>query len=383
MKRISELDALRGVALFGILLVNVFVFHAPLTYYGEFYGAFEGIQAKTLNAVVDFAGGKFLLIFAFLFGYGMALQQSNYRSTFSTYFVKRMLVLFVFGVLHILLFWFGDILASYALLGLLAMPVLRLSNKSVLVLAVLFVFFRSLYYFGVVGFDWPMVHMGRPAELQEFMAVFQQGTYVEVFQLRMKEFFAFIPENLVWYIPKTFGLFLVGVFAARKTLFARIREKNTTYLITAVLLMVLSITWVYVKPGLFRSVDLTATPVWRPVLIGVNVLFETAMGIGYILGFALLFQKVKWLCSVLAKAGRMALTNYLMQSLFCVLIFYGFGLGYYGKLRPTDLVLISIGVFAFNLIFSAFYLKIKRQGPLEYVWRKLIGTQKSPDKAQT
>jgi len=372
LKRIPELDALRGIALFGILLVNVFVFHAPLSYYGEFYGVLEGIQDLTVELVVDLAVGKFLFIFAFLFGYGMVLQQRSRPAIFSTYLTKRMLVLLLFGILHTLLFWFGDILTAYALLGLLAIPLLRLSNRVIFSLGAFFIFFRPLYYVGALYFDWPMVHMGKPVELDEFMAVFQHGSYWEIFQLRMLELLAFMPENLVWYLPKTAGLFLFGIYAARKELFTRIQASHKPYLAMALTFIVLSSAWYYYRLDLFQLIDLEAEPFWRPILISTNVLAETALGFGYIFGFSIIFQHSQFITDLLAKTGRLALTNYIMQSLFCVLIFYGYGLGYYGKLLPTDLVLITIAIFGFNVVFSALYLKYKNQGPLEYLWRRLI-----------
>lgn len=371
--RIQELDALRGIALFGILLVNIFVFHAPIGYYREFYGAFEGTQATAVNAVVDFASSKFLFIFAFLFGYGIFLQQQSRPKQFNSYFSKRMIVLFLFGLAHILLFWFGDILASYALLGLLLIPLLQLSNRMILGLGLFFILFRPLYFFATVAFDWSLVEMENPAQLEQFIATFQEGTYQDIFSLRMKEFFSFLPENLIWFIPKTFGLFFLGIYAARKKLFARMRKKKGTYLVAAIVFIPSSFFWMHYRLDLFMMVDLETEPIWRPIFISGNVLFETAMGIGYIIGFSMIFQHVNWLCQLLAKAGRLALTNYISQSLICVLIFYGYGLGYYGQLRPTDLILIALLIFAFNVTFSFLYLRFKKVGPLEHLWRKLIG----------
>lgn len=377
MNRIHEVDALRGFALLGILLVNVFVFHAPLCYYGEFYGAFEGIQMLTVDLVVDFAAGKFLFLFAFLFGYGIVLQQRSRQDAFRTYFVKRMVVLLVFGILHILLFWMGDILASYALLGLLVLPLLNLSNRGIILLSALFILFRPLYYVGVVAFDWPMINLEKPAELEEFLAVFQEGTYSEIFTLRLREFWAFMPENLVWYIPKTFGLFLLGIYAARISLFTRIRKHRMAYLVSSLFLIAISIVWAAYKMDVFNQIDLAAQPLWRPALITINVVVETGLGIGYILLFGILFQHRNSITKALSQTGRLALTNYILQSLFCVLIFYGYGLGYYGKLRPSDLVWITLSIFLFNVTFSSVYLRFRTVGPLEYVWRKLIYHEKT------
>lgn len=370
--RIQELDALRGIALFGILLVNIFVFHAPIAYYGEFYGAFKGIQGTAVNFVVEFAGGKFLLIFAFMFGYGIVLQKNSRKQNFNSYFMKRMMVLFLFGGLHIILFWFGDILAAYALLGLLVLPLLKLSNRNILILGIFFILFSPLYHIGVVLFNWTMVHIGKPVGLEEFISVFQGGSYLEILKLRMTEFLAFMPENLVWYLPKTLGIFLIGIYAARKSFFTRIRENSKGYLIASLVLIVTSVIWILFKLDLFRLFDLEAQPLMRPLLIGMIILFNTALGFGYIIGFSLVFQNFKLPSKILAKTGRLALTNYILQSLLCIAIFYGFGLGYYSKLKPTDLVIISMAVFGFNVLFSHVYLKYKRSGPLEYLWRKMI-----------
>ncbi len=372
MNRIQELDALRGTALFGVLLVNIFVFHAPISYYGIFYGAFEGLQAVTVNLVVDYAAGKFLFIFAFLFGFGIILQAHSRAEAAVPYLTRRMLVLFLFGAMHILLFWFGDILASYGLLGLLVIPTIRWSKQSILALASFFIFFRPLYYLGAVAFSWPMLSLEQPAELEEFISVFSEGNYLEIFEMRMIEFVAFLPENLVWYMPKTLGVLFLGMYAARQSLFTRIREHKTSFLFAALLMIGLSAGWNFVKMDVFSQIDLKATPYWRPALMAINVLCETALSCGYILGFSILFQTLPNIARILAIVGRFALSNYILQSVICVLIFFGYGFGYYGKLRPTDLMLLSLVIFGFNLLISFVYSKYRRMGPLEQLWRRLI-----------
>lgn len=371
VKRIQEIDALRGLALLGILIVNIFVFHAPYSHYGEFYGAFEGVQTTTVDLMVNYAGGKFLFIFAFLFGYGAALQRKSKGDQFRRYFPKRLLVLLLFGTLHITLFWFGDILASYALLGFLLIPFINSNRTVLLALACFFVFFRPLYYLGTVYFNWPLIHMEAPAELSVMMQTFQGGSYWGIFQLRMKEFWAFMPENLVWYIPKTLGLFYLGIYAERIDLIQRIKTAPLKSLLIVLLLLVSGIAWYSTRGAFFGMVDLKAEPLWRPFFISLNVIFETAVGISYILGFSLFFQRVPVIANTFARAGKMALTNYIMQSLICVLIFYGFGLGNYGKLLPTELIILSLAVYSFNLLFSALYLRFYSNGPLELIWRKL------------
>lgn len=370
--RIRELDALRGIALFGILLVNIFVFHAPYSYYGEFYGAFEGIQATVVEAVVDFAGGKFLFIFAFLFGYGIALQKESNGDAFRSYHSKRMFVLLLFGLTHIVLFWFGDILASYALLGLLLLPIIRLPDRYILFAALFFLLFRPLYYFALVVFDWPLIDMGKAAPLEQFVSTFQEGSFYEIFLLRMKELSAFMPENLVWYIPKTFGLFLIGFYARNKRLTVQIKEKTGKYRWLFFSLLAISIVWIFLKYDVFALFDLEATPMARPFLIAINVLVETAQGMAYIIGFLLLFQKHLMLSKLFEATGRMALSNYILQSLVAVLIFYSYGFAAYSKLVPTDLLWISIAIYGFNIGFSQLYLKHHHYGPLEYLWRKSI-----------
>ena len=187
----------------------------------------------------------------------------------------------------------------------------------------------------------------------------------------MQELRVFLPEKSIWYIPKTFGLLFVGMLAARQRLFERLRQHATRGWILAGVLLGISLGWELVKMDAFAQFDLKETPGWRPVLIALVMLIEALHSFGYIVGFGLLFQRLGGLRRLLAKVGRMALSNYLLQSLMCVLIFCSYGLGFYGKLRPTDLVLLSVGLFGVNVVFSVGYLKRQSVGPLEALWRRL------------
>ena len=370
MHRIQEIDSMRGFALFGVLLVNIFVFHAPLCYYGEFYGAMEGIEAAIVNAVVVLASGKFLFIFAFLFGYGISLQWTLLGPMFYSVFAKRMMILFLFGGAHIVLFWFGDILATYALLGIIIIPLMRMSSGWMLFFGAFFLLFRPFYYLGALYLDWPLIPPEQPVSLEEFKSIFQNGSFLEILQLRMKELIAFIPENLVWFIPKTFGLFFIGIYAARKEFFTKLKKQMKNFILWFVMFFLISMSWNYYKNDVFALIDLSEDPEWRPILIGINVIVEFCQGMAYIIGLGIIFQRNNFISEIFARTGRLALTNYILQSLLCVFIFYGFGLGYYSTLLPSDLVLIAVCIFGFNLFGSYWYLQYKSIGPLEYIWRK-------------
>jgi len=375
--RIKEIDALRGLALFGILWVNIFVFHAPYSHYGAFYGAFEGLDGQLVNFVVDFVSGKFLFIFAFLFGMGVSIQELVRKTNFLSYHYRRMVVLALFGAIHILGFWFGDILLTYALLGLLLTSFIRLSNRWIATIAFFFFFFRALYYLGTIWWHWPMVGAEAPAaDLEHFKSVFGHGSFAEIFQLRMLELKSFMPENLVWYIPKTLGVILLGYLSVRLNMITFIKDFPLKILLIVLALLGLGIAWMLLRGTVFSQFDLEATPLARPFLISLNVMAETYLGIAYILGFLLLFKALPKISMLFQSLGKMALSNYIFQSLVCVLIFYGFGAGLYMDLKPTQLTWLTLVIFATQGFLSYLWLKYFKRGPLEELWRTMTNLRK-------
>lgn len=372
-QRIVELDALRGFALLGIVIVNIFVFHAPYAHFSAFYGAFEGIDAIAVETMVRGFSGKFVLIFAFLFGMGCHLQFSKSVSKmgFYSYWVKRMAVLAVFGTLHILGFWFGDILLPYALLGWLLPFFLRFSPKTLMGLA--FVFFLSPAIYAQLAqiFTWPSFYMDSPTSMEEYIQVFSSGSWSQVFTLRMHEFRAFAPEQIVHFMPKELGFFIAGVAASKVSIVQQLQPKKL--MLHLVGLAVAVLVWVLFKGEFFALFNPSVNKEIIPFLISINLTLEFFHGILYIVSGLCIFKVLAhskttgWFASV----GKMSLTNYILQSIFCIAIFYSYGLGLYGQLRPFSLLGIALAIYVAQVLFSAMWLSYFKQGPLEWLWRKL------------
>ncbi|KAB2809976.1 DUF418 domain-containing protein [Phaeocystidibacter luteus] len=372
MGRIHELDFVRGFALCGIILVNIFVFHAPYAYYGEFYFSFPPDQIHYLEWMNFTSAGKFMFIYSFLFGIGIAMQFSKKGAQFPVYHSKRMAVLMLFGAIHILGFWLGDILFSYGLLGLLILPFLKLKRGVLVAIGLLFLYFRPLYAVGMVYFDFPAAHGTIQTDLDGFLEVFQNGSYGEVFRLRMAEFEWFIPENLVMYVSKSFGLFFLGFAFAKRGLRSAVANIGLKHYVVASIVIAGCLVFLYNRSDFFGSFDLDAEPGWRPILISLNVTVETLQAVAYMILAVGVYRLTPLFGKLIGDTGRMALTNYFIQSILSVGIFYSYGLGFYGKLQPSTTILIAFGIYAFNILFSALWLSRHEQGPLEYVWRKVI-----------
>lgn len=369
--RLHQIDALRGFALFGILVVNVFVFHAPYPHYWEFYSTFKGTEGILMESTIFFFGGKFMFIYAFLFGYSFWLQYQKYedKNRFSSFWNRRMLLLATFGILHVLLLSFGDILLPYALLGLCLPFFVRMKTPWV-ILCFLLIYLVPVYEFVLRGFvEFPSIFMKAVLSLEEYIEVYGSGNFVDMFQLRMKDYFSFSNEKVIIYIPKEMALFLAGMLAGKYRLAERLSWRLALPFIFVALIGVFSM-YLY-RPQIIAFFDYENS-VWQRILLGLSIqLVEFLHGGLYIIGFLFLWQSkaTQAVLQFLQFPGRLSLTNYLMQSLICVIIFSY--LGYYGQLKPSTLLLIVFVIFISQTIFSYLWLRRHKQGPLEKIWRDL------------
>jgi uncharacterized protein len=372
--RIDSVDALRGFALFGILIVNIFVFNISYQYFVEYYSQFSGADKTIDLLVVELFAGKFMFLFAFLFGLSCWLQFNKKSSiiAFRPYWIRRVLLLAVFGIVHLLLFWSGDILLPYALLGFTLLFFIEKPLSVLIPVSLILLFFPAIA-FALQALIAPLpamtnVHHGMP----HYIEVFSQAGFAEVFSLRMHEYLSFSNEKLLFYIPKELALFLAGIIAGKTELLNSLNRRPKSYWIVSLIILMLLITRLFVKHTFPSFNPAAENQLVNLIPISIHITTETLQGVLYILLFLLLWQLwffQRWL-SLFRYPGKMALSNYFFQSAVCVLIFYSYGFGYYGQLAPIQLVIIASGIFLVQSLLSKLWLSYYTQGPLEMIWKK-------------
>ncbi|HET6447380.1 MAG TPA: M20/M25/M40 family metallo-hydrolase [candidate division Zixibacteria bacterium] len=381
--RIEVVDILRGFAIFGILLVNMYGF-AGMDLNPQSY---SGLNRIVIILILLLAQAKFYSLFSFLFGWGMWIQMSRAVSkgiNIVPLYVRRMLVLLVIGILHGIFIWTGDILTVYAILGLLLLLFRNASQKTLLIAIALLLLMPIIV--NLPGETMDGFRNGY-AELGSFLRTFGQqddsvyfsGTYGEITERRLQEFVGGQTWFIYW-IGNVFSMFLLGFYAGKRGYFADISKNISTFRRTLVVGLVLGLLFggasvlVTVRPDL-------VSPEWqRFVRVSTRTIGAPALMLFYVSTITLLTQRDAWRkrLGALAPVGRMALTNYLIQSLVLTLIFYGYGLALYGQIGPSVGLILTILVYASQIRFSAWWLKRYRFGPMEWLWRTLTYGQRQP-----
>ena len=397
-ERIDVLDILRGFALFGVLVANVAWFFSG-------FGDLSAEDVQRLPAVVFdpvvleleqfFVVNKFITIFSFLFGAGFALQMRRAEeqgAPVRRLYVRRMLWLLAFGVLHGILVYYGDILHLYALLGLLLIGWVARSDRALIGWGLAFaivlpVALRALLWGlpsltgGAVDPEAAFEARWDAARAQH--AAFAQGSYADVVRANAADLRAWLTtDHALTTGLASFGKFLLGFWAGRSGILVRASSARAVDQDSAVLLVRRAMGWgvgigvacegVLLMDAAFPALD---TETWG-VRVVETALWHTgvlALAIAYVSAIVLLVRRPDWnrTLLVLAPVGRMALTNYLAQSVVCIFIFYGIGLGAYGRVGPTAALGISVAVFAALAAASAYWLRRFRYGPAEWAWRSL------------
>jgi len=382
-ERIVVLDVLRAVALFGMLVTHFagefLAGAAPYESFGQVHSLDRHVQAL----VEMFASGKFFSIFAFLFGMSFMIQLENAAGrgvAFEARFAWRLVILLAIGCVH-QVFFTGDVLMTYALLGLLLIPVRRLRNFALLA-------FGLLLVFDLPGLALDAAHTARvptPERIQaaqqagqEFhemavraFAIKSQGSLAELARLNYGDALKFKAEFMLhtgrlWI---TFGCFLLGMYATRVGLFIESGENRRRMKIVlgaafaiAVVSTALTIIlppWAIPRHPLRAEMEINAQ--------------HASMAACYVAAITLLFWRKsgREALATLAPMGRMALTSYLSQTAFGVLLFYGIGFGLLGKLGATLSEACAIAFFVAQLLFARAWLARFSTGPVEWLWRSL------------
>ncbi len=373
-ERIAGIDVLRGIALMGILIVNIFYFCAPDPFYEAYFNSFQSPPDDLIfHAVNFFFSGRFYPIFSFLFGFGFFIQFTRLRQkgfAAKKFFARRLTILLIFGVLHVLFVWEEEILLFYALFGFVLILIAERPPRTILFFAaaayalpVLMQMLNGLYAF--LPPKYVLFH-----SMAEYTAFYTSASYGQILAARLALYAdkIFTIGGFIHHFDRL-AFFFAGFYAAKTNWLADISAHGGFWIRAWMLAFVFGVIFhalwiVYIeKPALAPA----------PLSVFVISMLLPFQVFSYICGILLLL-KIKGIQNILhvfAAPGRMALTNYIMGTTVFSFLFYSYGLGLYGSLSPSQLMGIALAFFAFQVVFSNIWLKKFLYGPLEWIWRSL------------
>ncbi len=341
-ERIQILDILRGFAVFGILAVNIMAFALPNHDFSQMVESSE--PAKWYDQLAMwfnefFTEGKFYIIFSFLFGLGFSVQLSRAEAkgnNILSFYPRRLLILLGIGILHALVWW-GDVLRIYAILGFVLLIFRKLSNKQLLTFAVLCFLFSGV----VANF---------PDIFGDSMGIPSDGILTSIL------------FGLTHMGPSVMAMFFLGRIVGQLKIFENLSQYKNYFLKIIILGTIIS-------AGLKTILVIFATE-YNGTTTLLNELSDMALSAVYVSALALLSLRpnANYL-QPMASVGRMALTNYLMQTVICVSFFRIFDLE--GIVESAWLLLMTIVIYGLQLWFSHWWLKYFKYGPFEWLWRSL------------
>lgn len=403
--RIQQLDVLRGVAVLGIYWINVTVFALPYSVYLLPVLMGDAIQANSLAWAFSevFVDGTMRGLFSMLFGASAMLFLDESRlagnglDVVDRYY-RRTLLLMLFGMMHAwLLLWPYDVLYAYGLFGLFLFPLRKLSARTLLIAGLMLLLLGDLIVeeqpaAKQTGRDEAaaVIHHGIQAtaaitnesgdnisesiamQIEEEIGVYQSG-YLRIFQYQQKDVIEQQSTNM--YDTHVFdigGMMLIGMALFRWGVLSG-RRSRKFYLQLALM-------------GYFAGVLIRGPDAYDAITNGFDLsrllgreataynLGRLMMTLGHI-GLVMLlcrFPLFDRTARILAAIGRLALTNYIMQSVLSIFLFFGIGLGLYARYERYQLILICLAVWFVQIVFSLVWLRYFHYGPLEWVWRSLI-----------
>lgn len=369
-KRISTLDVLRGISLLGIVIVNIISFNAPVLYYNPYEWWKDG-DAAVYKWVEIIFQSSFYPIFAMMFGYGSGILRDRIKEkglTFSKIYIKRLLFLLLIGLLHAFLIWSGDILANYAIYGMLLMVLLELSGEVLMISGIMLFLIPNLLFIlyilvnALIDPNTTLMYADI-ANVNKAFNAYTTGSYWEITKQRVEDWTAVNgSSNLFFSVFSILPLMMIGAGASKMKWLQNAKTHKRKWLF---LFIVSFIVGIFLKS--------------LPVIIDSNLAFklvQQSIG-GTIFSFAIVafivLLMTNRICEKIlrpiAAAGRMSLTIYLVQSIVGSLIFYHYGLGLYGGLTLLSCVMIGIFIYIIQVILAEIWFMMFQYGPLEKVWR--------------
>ncbi len=381
--RIEVLDVLRGFALLGIFLMNIEYFNRPVQEFGQ------GIPAATVGwdytvarLTEIFVTGKFWVLFSMLFGMGFVVMQTlaalNGRE-FKRLYLRRTIALLVFGLLHLVLLWSGDILHSYALVAFVLMWLPLLSLRACGLIGVmlylapaclLFLSSASMAFLPEAELEKIAIESADNAtHAVQAANAYAHGNYWEVVNQRLSDFLHMLSFEPYVFIG-ALGIFLIGAAIMRSGRLLDLKTNRSFFLKSMMVCALLAAGLMGIANIVHGHSMMTSKGMLEQALM---TLGNLPLSLFYLcsIAYAMSFVSGSRILGLLAPAGKMALTNYLMQSLIASTVFFGYGFGFWNKWGRADLALFVMAVFIAQVIFSHLWLRYFRYGPMEWLWRAL------------
>jgi uncharacterized protein len=391
--RIQSIDLLRGIAILGILIMNIQSFAMPSAAYNNplAFGDLTGLNKMTWILSHLFADQKFMSIFSILFGAGIILITEKKElltgSSLKLHYTRNLILLLI-GLLHAHLIWYGDILVAYALCSFLVYPFRKLSPKKLLITGLLILsvpsFLNGFFQFSLpympaselqdLRLDWAPTNELIEQEITAFTGSISSQIKINSQQALFLETFVF----LIQFLWRAGGLMLVGMALFRWGVLSAERSRSF-YLKSAFYSLIIGF------PIVIYGIYMNFTMNWDfqySMFTGsqFNYWGSLFVAYGYISLIMVFAQSDNYytMKKRLASIGQMALTNYILHSFIGVLIFFGIGFGFFGKIDRSLQILIVGIIWIFQYLTSEKWLNSYRFGPLEWVWRSLTYGKKQP-----
>ncbi len=389
--RIESLDVIRGFAVLGILIMNIQSFSMVNQAYlnPTAYGDLSGINKWVWIISHVFADQKFMSLFSMLFGTSiLMISEGSERKTGSSLGVhyKRNFWLLVIGLIHAYGLWSGDILTPYAVIAFLVYPMRKMKVRSLLIVGTILFSISSVLYLltgnsiqymsdaDVAGMmsGWQPTSAQVESEIAAYTGTFSQQMSQRIDSTIVMHTTVF----LILFFWRISGLMLIGMALYKSSFFQggfSMASYQKIGLVSGLIGFAMVIYGVVQNFAHDWSLEYS-------MFIGSQWNYWGSLGvaIAYVAVFKLIIKSnlLKSLRKRLAAVGRMALTNYLSQTLICTFIFYGFGLGLFGQADRLEQLLIVLGIWTVQLLVSPIWLRHFRYGPFEWLWRSL--TQMTP-----
>ena len=392
-QRIDALDALRGLAVLGILVMNIQSFAMPVAAYlnPDAYGSLDGINGAVWTLSHVLADQKMMALFSMLFGAGIVLfceRAAHSGRSVAGYHYRRNFWLLIFGLLHGYLLWHGDILFLYALCAFVLFPLRNRSARTLFKLGILFLAVSSIFYLLTAA---GLQTMSDEAIAEQIMPQWRPAAEQMTAELAAyrggwaSQLTARIPMTqemqglalMAWGFWRASGMMLLGMALYKTGVITGKADRQLYHrllglaLLVGVPVVIYGIYWNFNNQWELSSMFLGSQfNYWGSVLIS----------LGWMSALLLILKHniLPGLTNRLAAVGRMAFTNYIMHTVLCGLIFYGHGLGLIGNVERAGQLLIVLGIWMLQLWLSPIWLSHFRFGPLEWLWRSLTYWRPQP-----